>query len=109
MVKIEKGIPFPATGPLLGGNLKWPWPDMEVGDSFYVSHHDVPGAKDGDHLKKRLQASAYGWANRRQWLRECAQRRGESVVVFREKFVVIEQENGVRVWRFEDIPESCIG
>jgi hypothetical protein len=35
-IEVEKGIPLPVAGP---GRAKYPWHDMEVGDSFFV-----PGA-----------------------------------------------------------------
>lgn len=39
-VKIEKGIPAPATGS--GGTYKYPWSKMKVGDSFYIPNQWSP-------------------------------------------------------------------
>jgi len=36
MVKIEKGVPIPKRGGA-GGNRKYPWLTMEVGDSFVMA------------------------------------------------------------------------
>ena len=47
MLKIDKGVPIPepvARKPNLGAQRKYPWIEMEVGDSFLVSLG--PKAKD---------------------------------------------------------------
>ena len=47
-MKIEKNIPLPEPA---RGKLKWPWPDMEVGDSIKVDPERY----------KRAQLSAQQW------------------------------------------------
>ena len=37
MANIEKDVPMPVTVSTNGGRSRFPWKDMEVGDSFVVS------------------------------------------------------------------------
>ena len=43
MIKVEKGVPIPPRrwrgGGPRGGDPKYPWPLMEVGDSFFIPTH----------------------------------------------------------------------
>lgn len=36
MIKIEKGLPMPRPNKRHGGVRRYPWQEMEVGDSFFV-------------------------------------------------------------------------
>lgn len=74
-IKIENGIPIPPRKP---GRKKYPWRDLEIGESFLVR-------KDHRSLQ-RLQIILLGCAR---------QTRTERTFVTRQ----IEAENGVRVWR----------
>lgn len=46
--EIEKGIAIPkvASG---GGSTKYPWADMEIGDSFFVQHPASKNVKAATH------------------------------------------------------------
>ena len=74
-IKVEKGIPLPELAGK-GRALKYPWPEMEVGDSFAVE----PGKHD------TVRTAASYWARRHP----------ESGI----KFSVCMQEDGsYRCWR----------
>ena len=45
MIKIDKDVPMPDVRGGLGRKIKYPWPDMEVGDSFLVG--DAAKSKKG--------------------------------------------------------------
>jgi len=70
-IKIESGIPIEATY-ATGRKSKYPWREMEVGDSFFI---------DGMPIK---HASTRAW--------EAGRRAGR-------KFICRRQDNGVRIWR----------
>lgn len=77
-IKIEKGIPIPP--PTSQGNVKYPWREMEVGDSFFVS---AKTPKDCSRMQSGFGAS---------WKRF-------KPMKFTSR---IENEGaGVRVWRIE--------
>lgn len=67
-MKVEKGIP----APVLREVVKYPYEDMEVGDSFYVEG----GTLNKLCYQNRKAGIALGW-----------------------KFTVRKVEGGVRVWR----------
>lgn len=71
-IKIEKGVPLPV------GRGKYPWREMDVGDSFFVP--DVTGVK--------LSAAASAYTIR-------CRSTGKPV----PKFSVRNVDGGVRVWR----------
>lgn len=68
MIEVEKGIPMPPPR----SHTKYPWHDMDVGDSFFI--------KDGNTNK----VSTAGRTNK--------QKTGRS-------YCVRQVEGGVRVWR----------
>ena len=70
-IKIDTGVPIEANY-TNGRPEKYPWRQMEVGDSFFAE--EMP-------LKR---ASTYAW--------EAGRRTGR-------KFACRRQENGVRIWR----------
>ena len=72
--KIEKNHVVPAFVDGLGRREKYPWSQMEVGDSFFVANGEV-----------RKIAGAACHAGRRA----------------NKKFVVRVVEGGVRAWRYE--------
>ena len=67
---IEKGIPVPTNG----RRAKWPWKDMEIGDSFLI-----PDAK-----QKNVQPMASIAGSR-----------------LSRRFIARQADGGVRVWRVE--------
>jgi hypothetical protein len=80
-LKIERGIPMPKTGFGSWGLSKYPWSEMKVGDSFFVS-----AAHAADRKKKSsLVSSAASYA----------QRKGKGKFVIRS----IQDPFGIRVWR----------
>jgi hypothetical protein len=73
MIKIDKAIPMPVT--LRNGRpCVYPWAEMEIGDSFFVSHK----------TKRSFGTQVY----------QAAKRLGKS-------FALREETHGVRVWRTE--------
>lgn len=72
---IEKNVPMPYAGN--GAPTKYPWADMEIGDSFFVP--DVP--KTFNIYKCVVQFN---------------ERHKKSIVVKQRR-----ESNGVRVWRIE--------
>ena len=83
-MQIEKGIPFPR--PTGGAPRKYPFPDMEVGDSFAVPMEGVMGNKGMDIAADRVRCAACNYA------------RPNGV-----KFIVrtIREDGVVRCWRVE--------
>ena len=75
---IETGVPIPTVSKPT--RVKYPWADMEVGNSFLIE------CKPADAQKTRasLVASARSWAKRH---------------APRRKFSVRSVDGGVRVWR----------
>ena len=74
---IEKDIPLPTTG----RRVKYPFKDMEVGDSFFVPPE---GHFGGEPLRKRINQNAY--------------QNGRKIGM---KFITRVEKRGVRVWRTE--------
>ncbi len=73
MLKIDKGVPLPE--PMFGGRTsKYPWRQMEVGDSFFV----LGGARN--NLNLAASANKHHAPKR---------------------FAARSVEGGVRVWRIE--------
>ena len=78
---IETDVPTPASQRWGGINQKYPWEDMNAGDSF-----EVPlNGKTGTQLQRNLHNAAYGWALRHHLLDA--------------KFSTRQTEDGVRIWR----------
>lgn len=75
-IAIEKNVPVPATSYQSGAPIKYPFADMEIGDSFVV------GAEKIDGHRVRVAASHFGKRNAR-------------------RFMVRQVDNGHRVWRVE--------
>lgn len=76
-MKIEKGIPIPMGAGRKGPPIKYPWPDMEVGDSVFFD-----GEPKGADAKQGTAARLWGNNHGR-------------------KFAARKEGNGVRVWRIE--------
>ncbi len=77
--KIERNIPLPE----VHSRNKYPWPQMEIGDSVLLK------ADEGEnlyHLKRKIGPSAryYGEKTNKQF-----------------KALLDHEENGVRVWRLD--------
>jgi len=71
MFKIEKNVPSPTTD----GKSKYPFGEMSIGDSFFVSDYDSI-----THGRLRSAAQSYGKKNSM-------------------KFTVRKVDGGIRVWR----------
>lgn len=76
--KIEKDVPIPASnaGGREQGRGKYPWQNMEVGDSFYFSHL----------LRSSVHCATICWAKRngREWA-----------------FETRDEGRGARIWRIK--------
>lgn len=81
MAEIEKGIPVPA--PHCGRPRKYPWRDIEVGESFFI-----PCDKES---RNRVQCSMLGMCRR-------SRANGKR---FTTRSVVEQGKSGIRVWRIE--------
>lgn len=75
--KIEKSVPVPAS--LAGRRAKYPWRDMDVGDSFFVPLNGEQRLTDLRSQVSRAAYSAFG--------------KGGSATR--------QEGNGVRVWRIK--------
>jgi len=74
MMEIEKGIPIPSS--FTDARRKYPFVDMEVGDSVFFPLEDFAE-------RKKIAASAYG----------CGRDNNR-------KFTIRNVEGGIRIWRF---------
>lgn len=74
MFKIEKAVEIPGSAGGTGGPNKYPFPSMEVGDSFFVP---------GDQASKARPA-AHTWGR-----------------VHGRKFMTRKEGDGVRIWRIK--------
>lgn len=90
MFKIEKGIEIPPAG-ALGRSQKYPFADMDVGDSFFVANDSGKSTAD---TTARLN-NAKNSATKRLVDRKFAVRPAQSVD---DNGEVVE---GARVWRIE--------
>lgn len=75
--KIEKGIPITRRVRGLGPGAKYPFEDMEIGDSFLV-----PCSKED---KRKKVSTVIGSSKRVSFMKFCSQYR--------------PKEDGVRIWR----------
>ena len=66
-MEIEKGVPIPENS----GNKKYPWKELEVGDSFFTSESAQTVAGSASHASKRTN----------------------------RKFICRSVDGGTRVWR----------
>ena len=70
--KIEKGVPIPPRRQSGGAPMKYPWKDLQIGDSFFVPKQTVhPFSGQANTTGKR----------------------------FNMKFTLRAENGGVRVWR----------
>lgn len=74
MIKIEKGIPIPGN---ITRRTKYPFRDMEVGESFFLTDREEP-----ERTRKRVAAAATMFCANKDY-----------------KFKTQVFETGVRVWR----------
>ena len=72
-MKIDKNVPIPPLGQVIDNKTKYPFREMEVGDSFFV---------DGEVDSRRAKAAAKMMTKR-------------SRLVLRTQ----KENNGVRIWR----------
>lgn len=86
MYPITKGGDLPPPQRKGGNTPKYPWPQLEVGDSFTVEYEDRP-SHTPDQISNTLASSASSWSRRN--------RDG------RWKFTTRQTRKGVRVWRTE--------
>ena len=75
MKKIEKGIPIPPRS-----NIKYPWGEMEVGDSFFV---------ECEYSRKKHQSIG---GSKAQFIRHHKSKC---------KFTARRVDGGIRVWRIK--------
>lgn len=85
--KIEKGIPIPASKNKPGNipqphQLKYPWPDMQEGDSFLVR---IPMGATARTIRNRMQIAGNRWCKKNQ----------PDMRVFASRW----DEDHVRVWK----------
>ena len=73
-ILIQKGIPAPRK---VSRTSKYPFSDMEVGDSFFIKHEDP------EFMRKRLSAAACMFCNKNEGF----------------KFKTQVFDSGVRIWR----------
>jgi len=86
MYPITKGVTLPPPPRRLGNIPKYPWPDLEVGDSFKVDYDDRPN-RTPDQILNSLINAGTSWSDRNH--------NGE------RKFTARQRRTGVRVWRTE--------
>lgn len=88
-IEIESNVPMP--DPVQGGGMvtKYPWPDMQDGDSFFIACSE----EDHDKVYRRVTNSGKGWIERN--------RPGAAVIRGRRV------EGGIRFWWFEVSDESA--
>ena len=79
MIKIDKSIPIP----IKVTSLKYPFADMQIGDSFFV-------ALEKKHKTKRSMASS---------IHGCAKKMQKVIKDF--KITIRSVEGGVRCWRVQ--------
>jgi len=70
MIQIDKGIPIP---PKKGANAKYPWKEMEVGDSILIVGVSSPGVGGVIQSAKKICPG----------FRFCQRREGDNVRVWR--------------------------
>ena len=73
------------------GNRKYPWDELEVGDSFFVAS----GHRTVNQRQRQLIACSQGWIN--QFV-------SRKHVRFTTRIVEEDGVSGVRIWRVADIP-----
>lgn len=76
MIKIDKNIPFPARPTGRGQPPKYPWKQMEVGDSFYID-------QDSNKFRNSPNGCTRG-LRKKGWL-----------------FSIRKEGTGSRVWRIK--------
>lgn len=74
-MKIEKNIPIPT-----GKATKYPWAEMEVGDSFLFE------CEYSNSKQTNLHCNAIGWSKRNR---------------IESKYVTKKVDGGVRIWRIK--------
>lgn len=79
MIKIDKNIPMPEPQYRAGRAAKYPWAQMERGDSFHLS---CPETKTLDAFQRTLSRCGKVWGKSRD-----------------RKFATRREGDGVRVWR----------
>lgn len=74
-IKIEKGIPIPEGR--LGATVKYPYKDMEVGDSFYIADYRK-GRSSEAAMRQFIKLNKLNWKIRTK-----------------------REDTGLRIWRAE--------
>jgi hypothetical protein len=70
-VKVDKGVPMPESN--LGRPIKYPWNEMEVGDSFIIKTEDYLSVRSNISYRNNVHRDRH--------------------------FVIRKIEDGYRVWR----------
>lgn len=77
-MQIEKDVPTP---PFTGGApRKYPFPDMEVGDSFTIPLSGTVGRRGMDTVASKVRCAACGFARRSGWKFTVRTERADGVV-----------------------------
>jgi hypothetical protein len=79
MIKLDKGVPIPPRTRGHGPHRKFPWEEMEIGDSFFVP-------KKGKHYPQ-TDVSAKSYVKR------------HLATMAGKKFAARRNSEGVRIWR----------
>lgn len=74
---IEKNIPIPSGTGITGRRAKYPFGEMEVGDSLFIDN-EPRGSQSGASMASKQHGARYG-----------------------KKFTSRTEGNGVRIWRVE--------
>lgn len=72
MIRIDKGVPVPPRKAGKGAELKYPWPHLSPGDSFFVQNAN----------RNSIYAGARNWSKKIGY-----------------KFTCRSEPGGIRVWR----------
>lgn len=77
-MQIEKGVPLPEF--IAGHPRKYPFPDMEVGDSFTVPLTGEQGICGSDIAAEKVRKAACNFGRRHKWKFTIRTMRAEGVV-----------------------------
>lgn len=82
-IKIEKNIPLPVS--YMKADVKYPFDDMEKGDSFFVSFEENLTLEEKRKIANSVSSSCHSWKKNRK--------------VVDKSFITRTTKEGVRCWR----------
>lgn len=92
MYTIDKGLAVPALArSRSAGPMKYPWADMEHGDSFFVPLPKKSSRDDAVIARKRVVSAGRSW---------CKRNRPEARVISRA--LTEDNTHGIRIWMLVD-------